>query len=299
MFLTKYYGFLMEVRKLLVIVLVFYVFKSSYQLAPYLFENIFQLNLEWFFIYLFLFYFCLMVFFIFLLLKIFKNMTKRLIVLWFFKTNTIFFIKFVFYSLIIFSLFFLILLVIFLKYDIFLFINFFFFFIKSIARIDYSALYIYQNKFFFYYIIEDSVFINSFFILLFLYILFVILSFFIFFRFLSFFNKPKEKKTQYDIDLILYIYGIFLVYFIICTTIYYDFSILLYFYLFDFFLYCIFRTRNKFINIFRFHYNIILISLIKYIIGWNFLLAYLFIYFYCIFFSYYVFNVLKFECFFW
>lgn len=302
MFLTKYYGLLMEIRKLLVIVLFFYIVSSTSQLGYYIYYNGFQFNkgwVEWFFVYLFLFYFCFLLIFGFLLIKILKNINKKVIVMWFFKKNNIIFIKFVFYIFIIINLFFLFLLIIFFKYDEFLFVNFFFFFIKSIARIDYSAIYIYQNKFLLYYILEDSVFVNSFFIILLLYIISIILCIFIVFRFLRFLREGIEKKPQYDIDLRLYFYGLFLIYCIICTTIYYNFSILLYFFLFDFILCCIFRQRNKFINVFRFHYNIILISLIKYIIAWSFPLAYLFIYFYCFFFGYYVFNILKFECFFW
>jgi len=44
MFLTKYYGLLMEIRKLLVIALVFYIVNSTSQLVYYIYDNGFKLN---------------------------------------------------------------------------------------------------------------------------------------------------------------------------------------------------------------------------------------------------------------
>lgn len=294
MFKTKYYGFLLEIKKLQFIVLSFYLVFSIYKIFLIFYNNGFGLDFNWFFVYMGLLYFCYLISFILISFKVLKNINNCSFFFWFIKKTNVFFIQFLFYNLILNITFFTIWSFFFIKYYDSMYISFFFFFIKSIARIDYTSMYVLNTNNFLFIYLDKFLYINAYWVIFFLVLTVLFINFFIF---LYFFKKNKINSSSVDIDLIAHCYGIFLIYFISCTTIYYNFSILIYLYLFDFLLYCIFKKRNKFVNIFRFHFNIILVALLQYILDWDFFLAYLFIFFYIIFFLYYVLDILKFECF--
>lgn len=284
----------MELKKLMMLVIFFFVLITPYYIFSNFYENGIQLDYNWFCVYMVLFYICYAVFIIIALVRIAFNINKNAIIISFFKYDDIFFPKFILYNLFFNFLFFIFFWINKSWFTDSVFINFFFFLIKSIARLDYTSIFVTGNRELLFISTGKYCYINILYIVYFLSILLFFLSFLVFFWFF----KDKKKTSKFiEIDLLLYFYGIFLTYFIVCTTIYYNFSIFIYLYLLDFFLYCIFKKRSKLVNILRFHFNVILISTLKYIWGWGFFLSYLFIFFYFIFFIFYVLDILTFDCF--